>query len=129
MRVEDLSGAERSLWAAFPLGESLDVRVGDAAEDDPAGGGAWVQGRSVRAAVVAALLMGALAPVPGRVPAMRLSSARITGALHLSFSDVRHAMLLQDCFFDEEPRLDGARTRLVSLSRSYLPGLSMSDAQ
>jgi hypothetical protein len=129
MRVEDLSGAERFLWDAFPLGESLDVRVGEAAEDDPAAGGAWGQDRSVRAAVVAALLLGALAPVPGRVPAVRLFGARVTGVLDLSFADVRHAVLLQDCFFEEEPRLDGARTRLVSLSRSHLPGLSMSDAQ
>ena len=128
VRVEDLSEAEHALWDAFPLAGTVDLRAGDAAEDDPAGGGTWGQHRSVRAEVVAALLLGAQTAEPGRVPAVRLSGARITGSMDLAFAEVAHAVLLQECFFDEAPDLYGAHTRLVNFSRSCLPGLSLSDA-
>jgi hypothetical protein len=36
MRSEDLAGAERLVWDAFPHGERVDLRVGDPALDDPA---------------------------------------------------------------------------------------------
>jgi hypothetical protein len=129
VRVEDLSEAERALWDAFPLASTVDLRVGDAVADDPSGGGMWGENRSVRAEVVTALLLGARTAEPGRVPAVRLSGARITGSFDLAFAEVAHTALLQECFFDEPPDLYGARTRLVNLSRSRLPGLGLSDAQ
>lgn len=82
----------------------------------------------MRADVIAALLLGARVAEADRVPAMRLRGARITGQLDLAFAEVRHAILLRECVFDEEPRLYGASTRLVNLSQSRLPGLQPSDA-
>jgi len=60
---------------------------------------------------------------------VRLSGARITGLLDLSFAEVGHAVLLRDCYWDVEPRLSGAQLRLVRLSGSCLPGLRVADAQ
>jgi hypothetical protein len=83
----------------------------------------------VRAEVLAALLLGARQPEPGCVAAVRLRGALIIGQLDLSCAEVKHTVLLEGCSFEAEPCLDGARTRLVNLSRSHLPGLQLSHAQ
>jgi len=57
------------------------------------------------------------------VPAVRLSGARITGRLDLTFADVGYAVLLRNCHWVERPHLAGVRLRQVSLSGSHLPGL------
>ncbi|MEV0403264.1 hypothetical protein [Actinoallomurus sp. NPDC050550] len=113
MRAEELTEPESALWEAFPAARTVDL------------GG---QGE-VRAEVIAALLSGALPPEPGRVPAVRLTGAKITGRLDLSFADVPYAALLRDCEFAETPSLYGARLRQVNLSGSRLPGLQASDAR
>ena len=64
----------------------------------------------------------------GLVPAVRLFGARITGVLDLDFAEVTYPALLQGCYFEEEPRFQGARLRRVSLRGSRLPGLQLSDA-
>ena len=128
MEIGDLSAAEAEVWNAFPKAETVDLRAGTG-ERDAAGGEEWGPERSVRAEVIAALLLGARAAEPGLAPAIRLSGARITGLLDLSFAEVRYAVLLQDCYWDVEPRLSGARLRLVRLSGSFLPGLQIADAQ
>jgi hypothetical protein len=113
MEFEDLSDAERALWDAFPRAETVDLGgVGE-----------------VRAEVVAALLLGAQPDEAGRVPAVRLKGARVSGVLALSFAEVRYAALLLDCTFAEPVDLYGARLRQVNLSGSHLPGLRASDAQ
>ena len=120
MFTDDLSDSERVVWEAFPRAETIDFRV--------AAGTATAEAPAVRADVIAALLLGARETEADRVPAMRLWGARITGQLDLAFAEVRHAILLRDCVFDEEPRLYGASTRLVNLSQSRMPGLQLSDA-
>ena len=60
MDLDDLSKPERALWAAFPGGVRVDLRSGDPEEDDPANAGCWGKGRTVRAQVVTALLLGAV---------------------------------------------------------------------
>jgi hypothetical protein len=110
--VEDLSDAERELWDAFPRAETVDL-----------GGGG-----DVRAEVVAALLLGARPAEDWRVPAVRLTGARVVGALDLSFAEVRHAAILRGCVFEEPVDLYGARTRQLNLSGSRLPGLQASEA-
>lgn len=129
MDVTDLSAAEAELWEAFPQAGSVDLRPDGGVPDDPADGAGWGPERSVRADLISALLLGARAVEPGRVPAVRLSGARITGQLDLSFAEVNYAASLRGCFWDEEPRLAGAQLRRVSLSGSCLPGLEMPDAQ
>ncbi|GAB3989472.1 oxidoreductase [Actinoallomurus acanthiterrae] len=112
MRAEELTEPESALWEAFPTARTVDL------------GG---QGE-VRAEVIAALLLGARPPEPGRVPAVRLTGAKIIGRLDLSFADVPYAALLRDCEFAETPSLYGARLRQVNLTGSRLPGLQASDA-
>ena len=124
MHADDLCDSERVVWDAFPRAETVDFRTATASGHGTPGGN-----QAVRADVIAALLLGARTPETGRVPAVRLSGARIAGQLDLSFAEVGFAVLLRDCVFDEEPRLYGASTRLVNLSRSRLPGLQLSDAQ
>ena len=123
MLTDKLSDSERAVWEAFPRAETVDFRAAAAP-----GPGAAAEAPAVRADVIAALLLGAREAEADRVPAMRLWGARITGQLDLAFAEVRHAILLRDCVFDEEPRLYGASTRLVNLSQSRLPGLQLSDA-
>ncbi|MCO5997573.1 translocation/assembly module TamB domain-containing protein [Actinoallomurus rhizosphaericola] len=113
MRAEELTEPESALWDAFPAARTVDL------------GGRG----EVRAEVIAALLSGARPPEPGRVPAVRLTGAKITGTLDLSFADVPYAALLRDCEFAERPSLYGARLRQVNLSGSRLPGLQASDAR
>jgi hypothetical protein len=60
MRIDaDLSEPERAVWDAFPRAETIDLRTGDPARDDPATSGTWDRGRAVRADVLAALVLGA----------------------------------------------------------------------
>jgi hypothetical protein len=125
MDGKGLSGWDRKVWDAFPRGDAVDIphAAGVSGEEGPA------PEATVQADVIAALLLRARAPDAGRVPAVRVSGARVTGLLDLSFADVAYAVLLRDCVFDEEPQLNGTITRLVNLSGSRLPGLQLSDAQ
>ncbi len=117
MRIDaDLSEPERAAWDAFRRAETVDLRTGDLARDDPAASRRWGQGRAVRADVLGALLLGARQPEPGCIAAVRLRGALITGQLDLSFAEVKYAALLEDCSVEAEPRLDGARTRLESVA-------------
>ncbi|HEU5030052.1 MAG TPA: hypothetical protein VFV01_34430 [Spirillospora sp.] len=114
MDIEDLSDAERAVWDAFPSAGKVDLTG---------------TGEAVRGEVVSALLLGAQPAGAGQVPALRLTGARITGVLDLSFAEVRYAVLMRDCVFDEPPSLYAARLRQFSLTGSRLPGLSASDSQ
>lgn len=109
----ELSDAETELWNAFPAARTVDL------------GGTG----EIRAEVIAALLLGAQRAEPGRVPTVHLVGARITGPLDLSYAEVRHALLLRDCEFTDPVDLAGARTKLVNVAKSRLPGLSVSDSQ
>ncbi|GAA2156665.1 hypothetical protein [Actinomadura napierensis] len=114
MDIEDLSDAERAVWDAFPRAGKVDLTG---------------TGEAVRGEVLAALLLGARPPDAGQVPALRLTGARVTGVLDLSFAEVRYAVLLRDCVFDEPLDLYAARLRQFSLAGSRLPALRASDAQ
>ncbi|MBW8704099.1 hypothetical protein MBT84_31335 [Streptomyces sp. MBT84] len=54
---EDLTATEAGMWQAFRNGSEYDLRSGDAAADDPHGGVPWGPDRSVRARIVAWLLL------------------------------------------------------------------------
>ncbi|WP_418960710.1 oxidoreductase [Streptomyces tritici] len=120
---DQLTPPERELWDAFPEGRTVDLRSGDPRADDPAGDAEWGDGRSVRAAVVAALLLGAHAGSSGSVPALRLAGARITGRLDLSGAELTHALSLEGCRLDETVVLVGTSARTVRIKGSRLPGL------
>ena len=73
----DLSGPERLVRNAFPSGTWVDLRVHDSTADDLQSAGSWDSSRTIRADVVAALMLGVGAdeltlqshgPLPEQVP-------------------------------------------------------------
>ncbi|WP_214323648.1 hypothetical protein [Nonomuraea sediminis] len=129
MRVEELTEAERRVWEAFPRGEEVDFTTGKPEEDHPASGAGWGAERTVRARVIAALLMSEEAHLSHRVPAIRIKGARITERLNVAYSTVRRSVRLLSCFFEQVPGLSWARCPQLSFKGSHLPGLSASNAQ
>ncbi|CAL9362308.1 hypothetical protein SUDANB6_00689 [Streptomyces sp. enrichment culture] len=119
MEITDLTPAEARVWRAFPRGELVDFRT--APEEDAGGGGGWGPERTVRAAVLRALLLAAPRE-NGEIPSLDLSGARITGGLHLQYATVDQPVRLKNCHFEEVPRLHGCRLRELNLSESALPG-------
>ncbi|MEV5756584.1 membrane-associated oxidoreductase [Streptomyces tendae] len=135
MEINDLTPAESRLWRAFASGTDVDFRTADpsaadsaAADpsaanlDDPAVGGTWGPERTVRASVLRSLLLDGPRE-EGRVAALSLAGARVTGRLDLQYATVDHPVRLRHCHFDEAPRFYGARLRELNLSESVLPGL------
>ncbi len=120
----DLSPAEQSLWNAFPGGKWVDLQVASPGEDGLSGAGSWGQGRSIRAEVIAALLLGAAPSEPGRSPAVRLRGARITGRLDVMGATVGCAFVCERCCFDEAPRFVEATTKTVRIVDSRLPAFN-----
>lgn len=127
--------SDRSSRAALEAdGADLVVSVDAAPEPvDPAGlvadgfrDGVVVdlEGAEVAASVLAALLLDPPSPAAGRVPALRLQRARISGVLDLECAQIGVAVSLERCRFDAAPQLAGAETRSVHLDRCRMPGLS-----
>ncbi|WP_399892212.1 membrane-associated oxidoreductase [Streptomyces sp. BBFR51] len=120
MEINDLTPAETRVWRAFATGSAVDFRAAD--DEDPADGGTWGPERTVRAAVLRALLLGGPRE-DGEVAALSLAGARVTGPLELQSATVDHPVRLRHCHFDDAPRLHAARLRELNLSESVLPGL------
>ncbi|MGF0166298.1 oxidoreductase [Streptomyces koyangensis] len=120
---DELTAAERALWDAFPEGRRVDLRTGVPEEDDPATGAEWGAGRTVRAEVVAALLLGGGPARPGGVAALRLAGARITGPLDLAGAEISHLLELTECHLEGAVSLHAASTRSVRITGSRLPGV------
>jgi hypothetical protein len=118
MDPDTLSAPERALWAAFPRGERVDLS-----------GKRSPRGRSIRAEVISALLLGAVPAEPGQLAALRLDGARVTGALRLGHAEVTVPVRLGNCEFGAAVDLASARTRDVDLTGSRLAGLSAPLAQ
>jgi hypothetical protein len=91
----ELSAAELQVWDAFPRGEM--VSLGGADLDPHAMSEADGQDPSweVRAEVIVELLSGAFSAVAGRVPALRLSGARIVGSLAFADAEIRQPVQLR----------------------------------
>ncbi|MER7478086.1 membrane-associated oxidoreductase [Streptomyces sp. NPDC126510] len=121
MEIDDMTPAEERVWRAFPRGQDVDFR--GTADEDAARGADWGPERTVRAAVVRALLLSAPRE-DGETAALRLAGARITGELLLQYADIDHAVRLSGCFFEDTPVLYAARLRQLNLRGSALPALS-----
>ncbi|MEW9553911.1 hypothetical protein [Nonomuraea sp. NPDC050783] len=132
-----LTEAERRLWNAFPAGEFVDLGgaapgrrrgsnaiVTTAAENAPKDGDTWGPERTIRAKVIASLLLGAREAGAGTVPAVRLRGARITGQLALVSGTIPYELVMSGCHLDEPVQLTGAATRTIRLTDCALPGLS-----
>ncbi|MGI5286324.1 hypothetical protein ACQEVF_23700 [Nonomuraea polychroma] len=106
---------ERALALAYSRGEWLEVPPG-----------ADHSRSSIRAEVITALLVGAAQPEPGKIPALRLRGARITGTLDLSGGTVEAEIAIDRCVFEQAPRMVGAKLRTLAITSSTLPGLDCS---
>ncbi|WP_431043636.1 oxidoreductase [Streptomyces sp. P1-3] len=124
LAYDELTPPERELWDAFPAGRWVDLRTGTAEADDPAGGDRWGPERTVRAEVIAALLLGANAAPAGAVASLRLAGARITGRLDLAGAEISHTLWLKWCRLEERASFYGASTRTIRIVDSRLPGLN-----
>ncbi|MFF4249836.1 oxidoreductase [Streptomyces sp. NPDC001663] len=123
LSYDELTRPERELWDAFPEGRRVDLRTGSPEDDRVADGGRWGPERTVRAAVIAALLLDANAVQPGVVASLTLAGARISGPLNLAGAQISHPLWLEDCWFEEGVNLFGAETRTVAITGSHVPGL------
>jgi hypothetical protein len=121
---DGLSEAERALWEAFPAGSWVDLRTGDPAEDDVGRADQWGPDRTIRAEVIAALLLGAAATQPGRFPAVRLRGARIAGRLDMIGATLTCALVCEHCWLDTAPRFVEATTKTVRFVDSRIAGFN-----
>ncbi|GAA2488344.1 oxidoreductase [Streptomyces longisporus] len=129
LSYDELTPPERELWDVFPEGRRVDLRSGVAEDDRVADGGEWGAGRTVRAEVIVALLLGAHSVQPGAVGALALAGARITGRINLAGARIDHPLWIEDCWFEQDVSLFGAETRTVALTRSRVPGLEAGSAR
>lgn len=106
---------ERRLWRAYPTRSLVDLRTGSEEHDDPARGHLWGRERTVRAPVIAALLLGALQGAPGHTPGVRLAGARIAGRLDLSDGVLGSALQLHGCALSDTLALADSTTKGIRL--------------
>lgn len=101
----------------------MDLRTGVPEDDRVAEGGRWGPGRTVRAAVIVALLQGANTAQPGAVASLRLAGARISGRFNLAGAQIPHALWLEDRWFEEGMDLSGASAQSIAIVGSRVPGV------
>ncbi|MFI1183620.1 oxidoreductase [Streptomyces sp. NPDC020799] len=120
----DWSAPERRLWSAFRNGSMLDLRTGIAVDDDPVDGAAWGPERQISAHVIALLLLDGPPANPGKVRALRVTGARVTGELDLTSAAIDCEIDFDACSFSDALSLRHATTLAVYLQGSHLPELS-----
>jgi hypothetical protein len=121
MTIPDVSESERQLLEAYRCGRWLDLGAGS----DPAhslGSAAESSRRIIRAEVLKAALLGAVAAEPGCAAAVQLRGAHISGPLDLTGINVSCAVAFEDCSFDHEIRFAESVTRSVRIIASQFPG-------
>ncbi|WP_117211265.1 pentapeptide repeat-containing protein [Allorhizocola rhizosphaerae] len=119
----ELNDAERRLWEAFAHGTQVDLGPGEPAAPEFTVDG-WGPDRTVRAEVIARLLLGAHQGEPGYVAKVVLSGARITGQLNLNGGEVGYEVTLDRCWFDETPDLGDASGKGLFATNCRFPGLN-----
>lgn len=83
----------------------------------------------MRAAVIAALSLGANAGQPGAVACLRLVGARIAGRLDLAGAQIAHALWLEHCWFEGAVSFLGASTQALVFTGSRIPGFEGDSAR
>jgi hypothetical protein len=114
-----LSEPELRLWLAFPHGAAVDYSSGDPGQDSPANAAHWDPRRQIRAAVVAALALGARSPIPGRTAGVRVVGAHVVGQLDLRHGIVEVPLTMRYCYLEHTVRFDEAVTKSVDLTGSH----------
>nr|WP_145484871.1 MULTISPECIES: oxidoreductase [Streptomyces] len=120
---DDLTAAEAGMWQAFRNGSVYDLSSGDSVVDDPHGGHPWGPERSVRARIIAWLLLDGPPALAGRVSALKLAGVRVTGTLDLAGGTVRPYVELRDCRFDTQVLVPEARFSTLRLVNCSVPRL------
>jgi hypothetical protein len=110
--LDKLNAPERALWQAFPRGELVDLTRARG-----------VRARTIRAEVIAALLLGSVPAEPGRIAAIWLDGARVTGTLSIGHAVIPGPVRLRHCEFEAGIDLSGAKARGIDLEGSTFDGL------
>jgi hypothetical protein len=118
---DDLTEPERGMWEAFRNGDVHDLRSGVPELDNPNTTRAWGPERTVRASVVAQLLLDSPPAHPGKVACLKLSGAWITGQLNLSGGEVAPYVELHDCRFELQILMPECRFTTLRLIRCAVP--------
>ncbi|MFI2028526.1 oxidoreductase [Streptomyces buecherae] len=117
----DLTPAEWGMWQAFRTGSTFDLRSPNQHRNDPTGPHAWGPERSVRARVLAMLLLEPPPAQPGRVAALKLNGAYVTGTLELSGGTIAPFVELRNCRFEQEVLLPESRFTTLRLVGCAIP--------
>ncbi|GAA3911214.1 hypothetical protein GCM10022244_21520 [Streptomyces gulbargensis] len=120
---EGLTGPEQAMWRAFRIGRTCDLTEGIAERDDPFGPHLWGEQRCVSAEVVQRLLLDGPQARPGRVAALKLRGARITGVLNLAGGTIGPYVELTGCRFDGEVVVPESRFGTLRLVECAIPRL------
>ncbi|MFR9795591.1 oxidoreductase [Streptomyces sp. MS06] len=120
---DDLTATEAGMWQAFRNGTMYDLTSGDAITDDPHGGRVWGPERTVRARVVAWLLLDGPPALTGRVSALKLAGVQIGGTLDVAGGAVTPYVELRGCRFEREVLLPEAHFTTVRLIDCSVPRL------
>ncbi|MFJ8789666.1 oxidoreductase [Streptomyces sp. NPDC102462] len=120
---DDLTATEAGMWQAFRNGSVYDLSNGDAIVDDPHGGHPWGPERSVRARIIAWLLLDGPPALAGRVSSLKLAGVRITGTLDLAGGTVTPYVEMKGCRFERDVLLPEARFTTVRLVDCAVPRL------
>ncbi|MDT0461699.1 oxidoreductase [Streptomyces gibsoniae] len=120
---DDLTATEAGMWQAFRNGSVYDLRSGDADVDDPHGDRPWGPERSVRARIVAWLLLDGPRALAGRVSSLKLTGVRITDTLDLAGGTIVPFVELKGCRFENEVLLPEARFTTLRLVNCSVPRL------
>ncbi|MFJ4919220.1 oxidoreductase [Streptomyces sp. NPDC088725] len=118
-----LSSAELGMWQAFRNGSTYDLSTPDLLQNDPFSARPWSPDRSVRARVVALLLLDGPPALPGRVAALKLRGVQISGTLTLAGGNVAPYVELNHCRFENEVVLPEAHFTTLRLVGCALPRL------
>ncbi|MFD7728997.1 oxidoreductase [Kitasatospora phosalacinea] len=144
---DDWTDTERGLWEAFRHGEVYDLRAGSGpvelllpapagqavrpdddrrGPDDPFTAGEWGPERTVRAEVIARLLLHGPEAAPGKVTALKLTGARITGEFTLAGGRIGCYVEFQLCRFERKLLLSEATAGTLRVVSCALPRLEAS---
>ncbi|WUT35106.1 oxidoreductase [Streptomyces sp. NBC_00690] len=120
---DGLTLTEQRMWNAFRSGSTYDLSDPDPLLNDPFSPRPWGPERSVRAAIVARLLLSGPTPHPGRVAALKLRGVLITGTLKLAGGSIAPYVELNGCRFESEIWLPEAHFTTVRMVGCAIPRL------
>ncbi|WP_406287446.1 pentapeptide repeat-containing protein [Embleya sp. NBC_00896] len=116
-----LTALEVRLWEAYRRGERLDLSTGTAADDDPRTGVPWGADRTIRASVLARLLLQPPEAEPGHMTALRLTGALVTGRLELGGGRMDVYISVIRCRFENPIILNVASSTTIFANECVIP--------